>query len=151
MVSLIIPAYNAENTIGKCLDSFFSNNFDEEIEVIVIDDGSTDSTAYIVTGYRNVHLIRQKNAGPSSARNRGADEAKGDIILFTDSDCEPFPDWFAEMMSPFKKNDEVIGVKGAYKTKQKELIARFVQLEYEDKYDKMKKEEYIFLTFLGRK
>ena len=97
-----------------------------------MDDGSTDDTAAVVMQFANVRLVRQANAGPAAARNRGAREG-GSIVLFTDDDCVPQPDWIEQMLAPFC-DPEVVGVKGAYRTKQKSLIARFVQIEYEDRY-----------------
>jgi cellulose synthase/poly-beta-1,6-N-acetylglucosamine synthase-like glycosyltransferase len=143
MVSIIIPAYNAEKTIKQCLESIMNQDYADDYEVIVVDDGSTDSTPRIVSEFSKVRLIRQKNAGPAFARNKGALGAKGEIILFTDSDCIPGPSWISEMLKPFSENNEVVGVKGSYKTRQKEIIARFVQLEYEDKYNYMLKSDYI--------
>lgn len=143
MVSVIIPVYNSQNTIKQLLNSLFRQDFNGEYEIIVVDDGSCDSTASILSGYNNVRVIKQNNAGPAAARNKGAINAKGDIILFTDSDCEVFPDWIKQMVKPFMEHPGVTGVKGAYRTKQKSLVARFAQLEYEDKYDKMKQEKYI--------
>jgi cellulose synthase/poly-beta-1,6-N-acetylglucosamine synthase-like glycosyltransferase len=78
-------------------------------------------------------LITQANAGPAAARNRGALESHGAIILFTDDDCVPTPDWLEAMLQQFQ-DLEVVGVKGVYRTHQKELAARFVQIEYEDRY-----------------
>ncbi len=143
MVSVVVPAYNSQKTIKGLLDSLCVQDFKEPYEIIVVDDGSTDSTALIASEYTNIRLIKQVNAGPAAARNKGVSLAKGEIILFTDSDCEVFPDWISQMVLPFRQDPQVIGVKGAYRTRQKEVIARFVQLEYEDKYDKMKKEKYI--------
>jgi glycosyltransferase involved in cell wall biosynthesis len=143
MVSVIIPAYNAARTISRCLESLMEQDCAEDYEVIVIDDGSTDSTPQTVSKFNNVRLIRQKNAGPAAARNRGAAEAKGEIILFTDADCFPEHNWISEMLRPFNENPDIVGVKGSYKTRQEEIIARFVQLEYEDKYERMMKERYI--------
>jgi len=143
MVSVIVPVYNSEKTIRRCLDSLLNQKYEGEYEVIIVDDGSKDATASIVAQYKNVKLFRQANTGPAGARNKGASEAKGDIILFTDSDCEVSPNWINEMVMPIRENQDIVGVKGTYKTKQKEFISRFVQMEYEDKYDKMKKERYI--------
>lgn len=81
----------------------------------------------------NVRLVRQNNAGPAAARNRGAREASGSIILFTDDDCVPQPNWVEEMLEPFG-DPEVVGAKGTYRTRQRSLVARFVQIEYEDRY-----------------
>jgi glycosyltransferase involved in cell wall biosynthesis len=89
LYSVIVPAYNAESTIGKCLDALERQNIPrDEYEVIVVDDGSTDNMPGIVKRFP-VKYISQQNKGPASARNRGAGEAKGEIILFTDSDCVP--------------------------------------------------------------
>ncbi len=143
MVSVIIPAYNAEKTIRKCLEPLMSQDYAEEYEVIVVDDGSTDSTPHMVSEFNKVRLIKQENAGPAAARNKGAAEAEGEILLFTDADCVPEHNWISEMLKPFNENKEVFGVKGRYKTNQKEIVARFVQLEYEDKYSYMLKDKYI--------
>lgn len=143
MVSVIIPAYNAEKTIRGCLDSLMKQDYTEGYEVIVVDDGSTDSTSKIVSEYKDVRFTRQKNAGPAAARNKGASQARGDIILFTDSDCIPESNWITEMIKPFRNSSDIVGVKGRYKTRQREITAKFVQLEYEDKYNYMQKNDHI--------
>ena len=108
-----------------------------------MDDGSTDKTNEILKDINNIRLVRQDNAGPAAARNLGASIAKGDIILFTDSDCIPNKDWIQKMTEPLFKDKNIVGTKGRYKTNQIEPIAKFTQLEYEDKYNKMKKRKYI--------
>lgn len=132
-VSIIIPTYNGATRIGNCLRALGSQKSNREAEVLVIDDGSTDSTAEVVRGYPGVRLIVQANAGPAAARNRGALEARGAILIFTDDDCLPQPDWLEALLAPFS-DPEVVGVKGAYRTRQRSLAARFVQVEYEDRY-----------------
>jgi len=132
--SVIIPAYNAEKTISACLEGLKNQSLDKiEYEVIVVDDGSTDRTSEIANAF-NVKCISQTNRGPAAARNKGAQEAEGEIILFTDSDCVPDHNWLQEMLTPFSSPD-VVGVKGAYRTRQKEPAARFAQAEFEDRYD----------------
>lgn len=86
LVSVIIPAYNRAGTIARSIDSVLVQTY-RWIEVIVVDDGSTDHTDEVVETYGDrVILIRQPNGGPSSARNTGAACAKGEIIAFLDSD-----------------------------------------------------------------
>ncbi|NLI10656.1 MAG: glycosyltransferase [Elusimicrobia bacterium] len=143
-ISIIIPAYNASKTIRQCLREVLKQSESFDCEIIVVDDGSKDETGEIIKNeFKTVNLLIQENAGPAKARNYGATVAKGDYIIFTDSDCEPADNWLEEMIRPFQLDPEIIGVKGIYKTKQKEITARFVQLEYEDKYDVMKKFKYI--------
>src|SRR5581483_1650618 len=132
-VSVIIPTFNGASRIGDCLDALLQQTRRHNAEVLVVNDGSTDNTADVVARYPDVRLINQANAGPAAARNRGAQEARGTILLFTDDDCVPMPDWLANMIEPFR-NPEVIGVKGVYRTRQNSLAARFVQIEYEDRY-----------------
>jgi glycosyltransferase involved in cell wall biosynthesis len=89
MISIIIPLYNKERTILQSIESVLSQSF-RDIELVVVDDGSTDSSASIVEGIgdNRLTLIKQENAGPSAARNTGAKEAKGDWIVFLDADDE---------------------------------------------------------------
>ncbi len=84
--SVIIPNYNGEKNLKDCLNSITAQNY-KDYEIIVVDDASTDSSCKIVKKYKQVKLIKyKKNKGPASARNKGADYAKGDILLFLDSD-----------------------------------------------------------------
>ncbi len=143
MISVIIPAFNAERTIGRCLEALTRQSLPgEDYEVIVVDDGSTDRTRLIVERYAGVCLLTQERRGPAAARNAGATQARGDILLFTDADCEPTVDWLERMSAPFC-SEAIAGVKGAYQTRQRGMIPRFVQIEYEDKYDRMARDEYI--------
>jgi glycosyltransferase involved in cell wall biosynthesis len=143
MVSIIIPTYNGAKRIGKCLEALTQQDYQGEFEIIVVDDGSTDETEEVVQQYPQIRLIQQQNAGPASARNQGARVANGEILLLTDDDCVPMPDWISQMVQPFLEKPELVGIKGVYRTHQRELTARFVQLEYEDKYDVMAKYAYI--------
>lgn len=91
IISTIIPLYNAEKYIARCLDSILAQDMDAgKLEIIVVDDGSTDGGAAIVDRYATKHsdirLIKQANGGVSSARNRGLKEASGDYVHFVDAD-----------------------------------------------------------------
>ena len=90
LVSVVIPAYNAEKTIADCLDSVNDQTY-PDIEIIVINDGSADQTLKLLEEYqrfslRPLRIYTQKNAGPSVARNCGISLAKGEYIAFLDAD-----------------------------------------------------------------
>jgi glycosyltransferase involved in cell wall biosynthesis len=141
-ISVIIPTFNSAKELTKCLESLKTQTIsNENYEVMVVDDGSNDGTKDAAAKYP-VRYIYQQNHGPAAARNNGANQAYGEIILFTDADCEPQPNWLEEMIKPLD-DPQVVGVKGAYKTRQKKLVARLVQIEYEHKYERMKKFKYI--------
>ena len=91
-ISVVIPAYNSEETIARAINSVLAQTRPAD-EIIVIDDGSMDKTAQIVGSYgEKVILIRQENAGVSVARNKGIEAATGDWIAFLDADDEWLPD-----------------------------------------------------------
>jgi cellulose synthase/poly-beta-1,6-N-acetylglucosamine synthase-like glycosyltransferase len=141
-ISVIVPVRNAARTIGACLDGLEAQSVSRDrYEVIVVDDGSTDDTRDIVKGY-DVVLLTQAHQGPATARNRGVGAARGEIVLFTDADCVPDENWIEEMVRPFD-DPEVVGVKGAYRTRQGEIVARFVQCEYEERYERMAGRRFI--------
>lgn len=87
--SLIVPVYNTEQYLDKCLDSIFSNDY-KNYEVIIVNDGTKDNSEEIInkylSKYNNIIYIKQKNKGLSSARNEGVKKSTGDYILFIDSD-----------------------------------------------------------------
>jgi cellulose synthase/poly-beta-1,6-N-acetylglucosamine synthase-like glycosyltransferase len=142
--SVIVPAYNAGQMIPLCLAALTDQTAARDsYEVIVVDDGSTDGTAEGVARFPGVRLVRQPNQGPAAARNQGARLAAGDIIVFTDADCVPARDWLERMLEPFGADPDLAGAKGAYRTSQTQLVARFVQIEYEDKYDLLRRMEAI--------
>lgn len=98
VISVIIPVYNAEESIEKCLDSIKNQTWKGEFEIIVINDGSADRSGEILENYRQknpempIQLINQENGGVSKARNTGLKIAKGDYIALLDSDDEWLPE-----------------------------------------------------------
>ena len=105
--SIIIPAYNAEAYLKRCLDSILSQNH-SDYEVIVIDDGSTDGTSNILGQYPQVKVISQSNHGMATARNRGLEVAQGEYILFVDSDDRLCPSALATL-APHLGGEDIVG------------------------------------------
>lgn len=108
--SVVIPAHNAEATLAACIEGCLCQS-ESACEVIVVDDGSTDETGRVAQAFP-VHYVRQDNRGPAAARNRGAQEARGDVIAFTDADCVPDARWLAGLAAGF--DEGVVAVGGAY-------------------------------------
>lgn len=95
LLSIIIPVYNTEKYIGQCIDSIIQNDI-SNVEIIIIDDGSTDKSLKIIKKYANryhqINVYKEKNKGVSVARNKGLQYSKGKWIWFLDSDDTIFPD-----------------------------------------------------------
>ncbi len=135
--SIVVPVRNGAGIIADCLRALEAQDLPvADYEVIVVDDGSTDDTAEVVHGFPGVRLIRQGPAGPAVARNRGTAEARGEYILFTDADCAPHPTWAGALLRAVEEAGAA-GGKGIYATRQRGLVARFVQVEYETRYRRM--------------
>ncbi|OFP16917.1 hypothetical protein HMPREF2976_10485 [Corynebacterium sp. HMSC077D10] len=102
LVSIIVPAYNVAEYIESCLNSLLAQTH-EEIEVVVVDDGSTDQTAAVCAAVARrdarVRVIAQPNAGVSASRNRGVQEARGKYVCFVDSDDAAHPDMVARLLA----------------------------------------------------
>lgn len=100
LVSIVVPCYNAERTIESCLDSLLSQGF-QGLEIICVNDGSKDKTADILDSYRlrypEVVVVNQENSGAWSARLSGIQKAKGDYIMFLDSDDVAVPGFIVKM------------------------------------------------------
>ncbi len=150
-LSIIIPVYNAEKTLALCLAALEKQTIAKDCyEIIVIDDGSTDLTATIAKKYSITYHF-QENQGPAAARNKGVSLVKNKtaeksnpehLIFFTDADCIPNQDWLEKMTAPFSR-PEVTAVKGAYRSEQNSIVARFAQLEFEERFAMLAKRDSI--------
>ena len=110
-VAVIIPVYNGSLLISRCLDSVFNQNSVFDLEVIVIDDSSTDNSAEIVRNYPNhVRLMKQENQGPAAARNRGILAATGKYLAFLDADDYWEPGFLAATVNFMESNPEAVAV-----------------------------------------
>ena len=97
-ISIIVPVYNAEKTLPRCIDSILAQTF-TDYELILVDDGSSDGSLSVCSAYAardsRIRVLHQENAGVSAARNAGLDAAAGKYIMFCDSDDEVEPEWCA--------------------------------------------------------
>ncbi|MDO8619128.1 MAG: glycosyltransferase family 2 protein [Candidatus Daviesbacteria bacterium] len=110
-VSIIIPVFNEEKVISDCLNSLKEQTY-KDIEIIVVDDGSKDQTKEIVKSF-SVRLLEQKHYGPGLARNCGAKEAKGEILVFVDADMT-FDRRFIELLTRPIRGGRAIGTFSKY-------------------------------------
>ncbi len=112
MISIVIPVYNSASTLKECLDAIFNSNF-KNFEVIVVSDKSPDDSVNIAKKYSAKIIELDENKGPAFARNKGAEMAKGDIILFLDSDVIIETDSLNLIDDEFSSNN-VDGIQGIY-------------------------------------
>jgi glycosyltransferase involved in cell wall biosynthesis len=138
MISVIIPTYNRANTISKAIDSVFAQNHDA-IEIIVVDDGSTDNTSTVLESFRHrILLIRQNNQGVAAARNTGVSVAQGEYVAFLDSDDEWLPSKLEKQLLIFQNDPEVslVATGAEFRDKNGEILniqsANFQDLRLED-------------------
>ncbi|BCX89701.1 hypothetical protein MIN45_P2074 [Methylomarinovum tepidoasis] len=101
-ISVVIPAYNAAPFLEKALESVQAQTH-PVAEILVVDDGSTDATADIARSFPQVRYLRQQNQGPSAARNRGIQEARGDWIAFLDADDRWTPEKTSEQLAALRR------------------------------------------------
>lgn len=134
LLSVIMPVFNAEKTLCKTLNSIFGH-LPSEVEVIVVDDGSTDSTPEILAnfnaeGRENLHLFRQKNAGAAAARNLAIDQAEGDYLAFIDADDRFIEGALAAINKEIESGVDIIG--WDWQNESEGKVRRFKQADYSD-------------------
>lgn len=156
-VSVVIPVRNGLNVLPLTFEALKNQTFPaDEFEVLIIDDESTDGTVdYIHSVAKEwasdpsaplLRVIEQSWAGAGAARNLGVEKADGEIIAFTDADCEPTLDWVTALCEPLL-NENYDASAGGYLTKQKSPVARFAQAEFEDRYRRVKKHSLVDIAF----
>lgn len=128
-VSVVIPAYNEESRIGKCLETIFSSEYEGGIEVIVVDDGSTDRTREIAGRYP-VTVLKQNHEGKVAALNRGIAVAMHDFVLTIDADTFLKKNTIQEIVRPLKNKSvgAVSGIANVYN--RKSVLGAFQSVEY---------------------
>ncbi len=117
LVSVIVPVYNVEQYIEKCLDSICGQDY-ANLQIILVDDGSTDASGAICDRYADrdgrIQVIHQKNGGLSAARNAGMDRAEGDYLVFVDSDDWIERDMVSYMVHRIEKEEAQMAICGMY-------------------------------------
>lgn len=107
-ISVIVPVYNVENTLNRCIDSIISQTF-QDYEIVLVDDGSPDSSSvicdYYAMHYNNIHVIHKENGGLSSARLAGYESARGSYICFVDSDDYITEDYLSVLYNAITNED----------------------------------------------
>lgn len=110
LISVIVPVYNVESFLPRCVDSIRSQSY-KNLEIILIDDGSTDSSGKLCDNFQNldsrIHVIHQENGGLSAARNTGLEFCKGEYLSFVDSDDYIDPEYIATLYSAVDDVDYV--------------------------------------------
>ena len=136
-VTMIVPVYNGKSTLPALLDSLEKLDYRGETEFIFVDDGSTDDSGEYCRS-RGYNVIRQVNQGPGIARNSGAKVARGEILVFTDADCILDEDFITELIKPLLDSD-IVGAQGVFYSKQSNLVARFIQVEVQERINREKR------------
>lgn len=148
-LSVVIPAYNAQKFISRCISSALASDL-KEIEVIAVDDGSTDETKDILSWYENMYpqffkKIFKENGGAAEARNYGIAEANGHYIAFIDSDDMIRPDAYSTMYDSLQKTGADIAIGRLYKVdNDKYYVRHTLPLPA---YKAINPEEYLRLLF----
>lgn len=106
-VAVLIPVFNGANTVARAIDSALCQRFDGEFEVIVVNDGSTDGTAAVLTQYESrIRVLNQQNRGPAHARNAAAALSTAEYLAFLDADDAFMPDKLARILPKLASDDQ---------------------------------------------
>ena len=147
-VTVVIPAHNAASTLGPCLDALAAQGVPGPMaELIVVNDASTDGTAAVATR-PGITVLSGPGTGPAAARNMAAEVAGGELLAYLDSDTVPLANWLEEILAPLT-DPQVVAVKGRYYTRQRSILARFAQLEFEWKYARLEQAKRVDFVDTG--
>jgi glycosyltransferase involved in cell wall biosynthesis len=113
-ISVVIPAYNEEKYIGDCLQSVIDNRTDDFLEIIVVNNASTDSTAAVAQRFLGVRVVAEPQKGLTKARQRGLMEAKGDLIAYLDADTRMPAEWPAIVKEEFARHPDMVCLSGPF-------------------------------------
>jgi len=124
-LSVVVPAYNEENYLLSCLQSIGRQDYGGEYEVIVVDNASTDNTARIASDW-GARVVYEGRRSPAWARQKGAEEATGEIIAFIDADTQAPANWLSTFVSRFIREPETVVVSGPYAYSDARKTARIM-------------------------
>jgi glycosyltransferase involved in cell wall biosynthesis len=126
-ISFVIPAYNEEAFLGKCLDSITREARGKEdiIEIIVVNNASTDGTREVAAKFPTVKIVDEKKKGIVFARHAGFEASSGELIANVDADTMLTPGWIDTTLAEFKKNDKLVALSGPFIYYDLPLISRF--------------------------
>lgn len=131
MISVIIPMYNAEKYVGKCLNSLLNQTY-KDLEIIIVNDGSKDNSQAVCEAFaqqdKRIILINTENRGAGSARNTGIETAKGEYISFIDSDDYVCPDYYERLLYMIEQTEADIAI-GRYQRISEHEKMQFVNTE----------------------
>ncbi|MEK9180825.1 MAG: glycosyltransferase family A protein [Patescibacteria group bacterium] len=113
-ISVVIPARNEEKYIRACLESILLNQTSDVIEVILVDNGSTDNTAEVAKYFAEVRVVYEAQKGITRARQRGLLEAKGELLAFLDADTLVTPKWFQTVSAEFASHPDMVCLSGPF-------------------------------------
>lgn len=116
IVSVIVPVLNDAARIGRCVEALLAQDHPRErLEIIVVDNGSTDGTREVISRYPVTLLLEDSARTPYIARNRGLERASGEVLAFTDADCTPRPDWITQALRALEESEaDLVGGKVAF-------------------------------------
>lgn len=131
LVSIIVPIYNTKKYLSACLDSIIAQTY-QNLEIILIDDGSTDHSGQIADNYTKkdsrIKITHQKNQGQSAARNLGLTMVKGEYVSFLDSDDEIKPTFIEKLLTPLANSNASLSVCGMHYKRLKTNTAENVYI-----------------------
>jgi glycosyltransferase involved in cell wall biosynthesis len=127
-VSVIIPAYNEEKLIGRCLKSIIETRLppDMQRELIVINNASTDQTKEIAQSFLGVRVVDEPQKGLTKARQAGLKASCHELLIYFDADTVIPQNWFFELVDIYRKNPELVGASGPYYYENLNCVERFV-------------------------
>lgn len=137
-LSIIIPVYNASKLLNRCIDSIFNQKTKYTYEVIFVDDGSTDSSVELIKARKelNIVLYQQQNSGPSVARNKGIELAKGEYVAFLDADDYWLNGFIEKTLEFIKSDNKLVAVSVAQRhiAYGKQFTETTFQLKYKNNF-----------------